>query len=54
MGFARAVSNEIIFMESGRILEQGPPKQFFGSPQNERTRRFLHKLSELYGEAADN
>jgi len=49
MGFARAISNEIIFMENGTIVEQGPPEQFFTSPRHERTRQFLHKLAELYG-----
>ncbi|MBU0595477.1 amino acid ABC transporter ATP-binding protein [Candidatus Bipolaricaulota bacterium] len=50
MGFARAVADEIIFMDSGAILEQGPPDQVFGAPREERTRGFLRKLNELYGE----
>ncbi len=50
MGFARAVADEIIFMESGGILEQGPPEQLFGSPREARTRTFLNKITELYGE----
>jgi polar amino acid transport system ATP-binding protein len=50
MGFARTVSDEIIFMEHGHIVEQGPPKQLFNNPEVERTREFLFKLTELYGE----
>lgn len=50
MGFARSVSDEIIFMESGDILEQGPPEDFFTSPKEQRTREFLSKITELYGE----
>jgi len=50
MGFARSVSDEIIFMEDGDILEQGPPEDFFTSPKEGRTREFLSKITELYGE----
>lgn len=50
MGFARSVADEIIFMEGGGILEQGPPQQLFGNPREERTREFLNKITELYGE----
>jgi len=50
MGFAKSVSDEIIFMEKGYIVEQGPPEQLFDNPEVERTREFLFKLTELYGE----
>jgi polar amino acid transport system ATP-binding protein len=50
MGFARTVSDEIIFMENGNIVEQGPPEQLFNNPCVARTREFLFKLTELYGE----
>ena len=50
MGFARAVADEIIFMEEGVVLEQGPPDRLFVEPEERRTREFLHKISELYGE----
>jgi len=50
MGFARSVANEIIFMEDGKILESGPPYQLFNNPKYERTKRFLKKITELYGE----
>ena len=53
MGFARAICDEIIFMEDGKILEQGPPAQFFTSPKHERTRKFLHKITELYGQGGE-
>jgi ABC-type histidine transport system ATPase subunit len=41
MGFAREVASEIIFLHQGRIEEQGPPAQVFGSPKSERCRQFL-------------
>ena len=50
MGFARSVADEIIFMEGGVILEQGPPGRLFLEPREQRTREFLHKITELYGE----
>ncbi len=50
MGFANSVSDEIIFMEGGKIIEQGTPTQFFNNPERSRTKEFLHKLTELYGE----
>ena len=50
MGFAKSVASEIIFMEKGHILEASAPQQMFSNPQNERTRSFLHKIAELYGE----
>ncbi|AEH51209.1 amino acid ABC transporter ATP-binding protein [Pseudothermotoga thermarum] len=52
LGFARTVANEIIFMENGVIIEQGPPDQLFTNPKMERTKIFLRKLTELYGEKA--
>lgn len=50
MGFARTVSNEIIFMEHGVIVEQGTPEKLFKNPENKRTKEFLFKLEDLYGE----
>ncbi len=41
MSFAREVSDRIIFMDNGYILEQGTPKQVFEHPREERTRQFL-------------
>lgn len=53
MGFARAVSDEIIFMEHGDIVEKGAPSALFRNAQKERTKQFLFKLAELYGEGDD-
>ena len=50
MGFARTVADELIFMEDGVILEQGPPEKLFTSPEHPRTREFLFKLTDLYNE----
>jgi general L-amino acid transport system ATP-binding protein len=44
MGFARHVSDRVIFMANGMIVEEGKPGDFFDSPQNERTRAFLSKM----------
>jgi polar amino acid transport system ATP-binding protein len=44
MGFARKVSHRIIFMDEGRIVEEGDPQAFFASPKEERTRTFLSKI----------
>ena len=49
MGFARSVANEIIFMENGKIMDQGTPHKLFTNPDHERTRKFLYKITELYG-----
>jgi len=49
MGFAREVADRLVFMEGGTIVEQGPPQQLFRRPVHERTRSFLHKITELYG-----
>ena len=44
MGFAKKVSHRIIFMDEGRIIEQGTPETFFIQPKSERTRIFLSKI----------
>ena len=44
MGFAREVSDRVLFMDGGYIVEQGPPDQIFGNPQNERTKAFLGQV----------
>ncbi|HEV8699703.1 MAG TPA: amino acid ABC transporter ATP-binding protein [Candidatus Polarisedimenticolia bacterium] len=44
MGFARKVAHRIVFMDEGRILEEGPPDSFFARPRSERTRLFLSKI----------
>jgi cystine transport system ATP-binding protein/L-cystine transport system ATP-binding protein len=45
MRFARDVSNHVIFMENGRIVEAGETKAFFASPREERTKAFLRMIS---------
>jgi len=42
--FARDVADRVIFMEGGRIVEQGPPDQILVDPQDPRTREFLRKV----------
>jgi len=42
--FARSVSNQVVFMDGGLIVEQGAPKDVIDNPSNERTRAFLKKL----------
>ena len=44
MGFARQVADRVIFMDDGRIIEQGPPEHFFTNPTEERTKAFLGKI----------
>jgi len=44
MGFAKKVANRIIFIDEGRIVEEGPPDTFFSHPREERTRLFLSKI----------
>lgn len=44
MGFAREVSDWVIFMESGRIIEEGTAEHFFSNPREERTRVFLSQI----------
>jgi polar amino acid transport system ATP-binding protein len=44
MGFAREVADRIVFMDEGRIVEEGEPGAFFASPSHERTRAFLDQI----------
>ena len=44
MGFARQVSNRVIFMDQGQIVEQNSPDAFFNNPQNPRTQLFLSQI----------
>ena len=44
MGFAREVGDRLLFVDDGRIIEQGPPKEVFENPQEERTKIFLSKV----------
>jgi polar amino acid transport system permease protein len=44
IGFAREVADTVVFMDAGRILEQGPPSQVFTAPKHARTAEFLAKV----------
>ncbi len=44
MGFAREVSNRVIFLDDGIVAEEGTPEQIFGDPQSERLQSFLAKV----------
>ena len=44
MGFAREVGNRVVFMDEGKILEEGTPREVFNSPQNPRLQDFLSKV----------
>ncbi|MEG1255026.1 amino acid ABC transporter ATP-binding protein [Clostridium sp.] len=44
MGFAKEVGDRILFMDGGKIVEQGTPEELFGNPKNPRTIDFLSKV----------
>ena len=44
MGFAREVADRVLFMDKGRILEEGTPSHFFTAPAHERTKEFLSQI----------
>jgi ABC-type polar amino acid transport system ATPase subunit len=44
MGFAREVASRIVFIDEGRVIEEGPTADFFKSPSYERTKLFLSKI----------
>jgi len=44
MGFAREVAHRVLFLDKGRIVEEGPPGDVFGRPREARTREFLSKV----------
>lgn len=44
MGFAKTVADRVIFMDSGEIIEQNNPDQFFDNPQHDRTKLFLSQI----------
>mgnify|MGYP001820810029 CR=1 FL=1 len=55
MGFASDIADRICFLEQGQLLEEGPPSQLFGDPQQPRTREFLQRVIEsgrMGGQAA--
>jgi len=44
MGFAREVADRVLFMDAGKLVEEGTPEEIFGNPQNERTKLFLSQI----------
>ena len=44
MGFARDIASRVVFLDDGRIAEEGPPERIFSDPQNPRTRQFLDRI----------
>jgi polar amino acid transport system ATP-binding protein len=44
MGFARRVADRVLFLDEGKLVEEGPPDQMFDHPAEERTRQFLSKV----------
>jgi putative amino-acid transport system ATP-binding protein len=46
MQFAREIADRVIFMDGGRIVEQGPPAQLFDAPRDERTESFLRRVTK--------
>jgi polar amino acid transport system ATP-binding protein len=44
IAFAREIADRVVFMDGGRIVEQGPPDEVLGNPRHERTRDFLSKV----------
>ena len=44
MGFAREVCDRLVFIDEGRIVEEGPPDEFFSNAQSERAREFVDKI----------
>ena len=44
MGFARRVADRVLFLDEGRLVEEGPPDQLFEHPAQDRTRQFLSKV----------
>lgn len=44
MGFAKEVGNRVLFMDEGKVIEQGPPSEIFGNPKHPRTKDFLGKV----------
>jgi general L-amino acid transport system ATP-binding protein len=44
MGFAKSVAHRVLFMDEGRIVEEGSPEEFFENPRSDRTRLFLSQI----------
>ena len=46
MAFARDVASQVLFIDGGRICEQGAPQEVFQNPREERTRQFLSRFAQ--------
>jgi polar amino acid transport system ATP-binding protein len=44
LGFAREIADRVVFMDSGRVVEEGSPAEVLDSPKTERTRAFIRRL----------
>ena len=52
LGFANRISDRIVFMEAGRIVEAGPPRQILRNPHTDRLKLFLSKLVHVHAPKA--
>ncbi len=44
IGFAREAADRVVMMADGRVIEEGPPAEFFAHPAHARTKQFLSKI----------
>jgi putative amino-acid transport system ATP-binding protein len=44
MQFAREIADRVLFMDGGRVVEEGPPEAIFGAPQDPRLQAFLRRV----------
>ena len=49
MNFVRNVATKVIFMENGKIIEEGTPKEVFYAPKSERVREFISRMERIEG-----
>jgi polar amino acid transport system ATP-binding protein len=47
MAFARQTADRVVFVDQGVIAEQGSPEEVLSSPQNDRTKQFLHRVLDV-------
>jgi polar amino acid transport system ATP-binding protein len=50
MEFARAAAHRVLFMDEGRIIEEGKPGKLFSKPQEQRTKDFLSKVLHIHNQ----
>ena len=44
LGFERELAEKVLFMGEGRVIEQGPPQEMFGSPNDQRVKDFIQSI----------